>query len=432
MGEVIHVDTAHADAEGFWYARSYEERQSGGRTFLWYYQTRGMTCDFRDTRPVFRPWTNDWMCDTELDVLEAGFPGYIAADAECRAAQPWSRAIREHDGIRWTLMCQGLMAGGTSGLIPAVPATPFTCAPWEGVNCNKVSYPWAKSLTSVVPSMWRPAAATCTGLPANANRHKAPLQVATNVAEGCSGADVAPNCPAGDTGIACTRAHTRNEGQNNPAYGWVKATGTASASDLTPVSVTVTRTASASDLTPVSVTVTRTASASDLTPVSVTVTRTATATREVAAGAPVKVTKKYKKKNYSAAVAAHVTLKASASASHTETTTVGRSTEQGTGECYARTTAAAKSCATARAKTDAKYLLTDVDVGAGAHEGPYDLRNLRWAAEARAEAKALTAAKKKVAAQKATTAQIKAAKKKATTKVNTKITKAKKAAAKKR
>ncbi|MFC6152410.1 hypothetical protein [Nocardioides yefusunii] len=232
-GRVIHVDTEHADDTGFWYARETLRPQHDykPRDFQWFYQTWGTTCATPNNFPLFSPWMNTWQCMNAPEHV-ATFEGADSARLACAsrvAAEPWLLLeLRTIDG-RLQANCSGRnsLSAHTSmnhGLVPATAAEVMECAPWEAVGCRDKQYAWSKVKKDVVAELWRPAPDTCTGLPADANRHKSTVANLEAPADpACTGEELASNCPVGSVHAACTVNGAREQGSENPAYGWVIA-----------------------------------------------------------------------------------------------------------------------------------------------------------------------------------------------------------------
>lgn len=136
--------------------------------------------------------------------------------------------------------CDNFLLDATAG-VQVETGQSYTCAPWEpqgltpaGVaKCLQQRYPWESATPN---AFWVPAPDTCTGMPEESNRrYMDPNVYATSApAPGCTGVDLAPNCPAGSTHQGCTGVPRQ----------MVWATETASVTVSTAVATgTVTRTA---------------------------------------------------------------------------------------------------------------------------------------------------------------------------------------------
>lgn len=201
--QILHVDTEHMDAGGFWFAQ-----RSGisTRGFVWQYQPFGMWCGGSTQTVAWNPWMNTHTCAYDYAQAEAEYPGITARTATCRSntGHPWkSGNIFDNDECSDSAL--------TSARMPQENGVGYTCAPWEeqgltpsgASKCLSQRYVWESATPN---SFWTPAPDACTGMPADANRRYAnPSQyVPAGPVPDCTGEALATNCPPGDTHQACT------------------------------------------------------------------------------------------------------------------------------------------------------------------------------------------------------------------------------------
>lgn len=238
---VLHVDTEHADADGFWFAIA-GAANPALRPMRWIYQPYAAKCTDPETQVTWNGWKNQFECQYPDAVWEHQRPGSAAHDAACVSAtgRPWSLAepdslMNAGDGtyiMTWpdqmsdTTCTNANLAPGTganlapgTGLYPA--SQEYPCAPWEDLSLNAQGThvcdlsspgPWLRRtdggsgpngtwVSTPEPRTWEPAPDSCTGAPSWANdltRRYHP-DADPNLGRpgvSCDGAALPPNCAA--------------------------------------------------------------------------------------------------------------------------------------------------------------------------------------------------------------------------------------------
>ncbi|TIC82884.1 hypothetical protein [Nocardioides sp. GY 10127] len=206
--QVLYVDTAHADDDGFWYAISFglSDRDNG---LMWEYQPYGMYCSGSGQEVVYNGWLNRFTCQVKAGASSI----FDAKTAACQESTgyPWKNGsiFSSDDGCYdWYL--------DLSYTLPKVEDSyGYECAPWEDQTldrngtaaCLSQTYAWQDAQTSV--SFWAPAPDACTGMPADTSsagdfydpEDYAPV---TGGDGSCDGSDPTPNCTDGNTSYSCT------------------------------------------------------------------------------------------------------------------------------------------------------------------------------------------------------------------------------------
>ncbi len=372
--EVLHVDTEHMDADGFWFA---ERSGVSTRGFDWRYQPFGAWCTDTTLTVEWNGWLNTYTCAPDWDKADLEYPGYRTNTDACRAAtgHPWKTGSLFVGGSG----CANTLIGAR--MLTQSPGNPATCAPWEdqgatpsgASKCLTQRYAWE---TGPSNSYWSPAPDTCTGLPAHATKtyvHPDPYVPAGPVPD-CTGAALAPNCTPDSNHQACTGV---------PQVVHVASgTATASITDGT-ASATATKTAK------------HTATAYR-------VTKTAKA--------------KYMSKVYKASRTVKIIRTATRAATVSTTVSDGTATKSITLSCSGATPAVAQSCATANAQAQATTearSAAEADAATRAKTSAAQAATAQaWEAARQAVADApVSKSEKKAAAKKATRAGPQAVKK---------------------
>lgn len=204
---IYHVDTDHADPNGFWFARE----GLTPRGIQWVYQPYGMWCTGSAATVQYDPWMNTSGCAPDATLAEADSPGYTANQDACRASagQPWKTPTQ--GGSTYSCTNDLLDRRAFAEVNNVEPSTAYACAPWEpqGVDaqgvpaCVSTTYPWMTH-----PDVWYPAPDTCTSMPADSNAggvYRNPGDYVPSTGDGtCTGNDNAPNCTPGNNAQACT------------------------------------------------------------------------------------------------------------------------------------------------------------------------------------------------------------------------------------
>lgn len=384
--EILHVDTEHMDADGFWFA---EASNLSSRGFSWRYQPFGMWCSSTVLKVQWNPWLNTNACDVDYSLTEGEYPGYADRTAACRVStgHPWKNGNSNADYDPANPYC------GNSTLSMAGPITrkqepgqPAACAPWEttgmsasGVpSCSPQSYPWVNGTPN---TFWTPAPDTCTGMPENANRVYAnpDSYVPAGPVRDCTGEALASNCPTGSVNQGCT-------GVPQP----------------TPPAPTATATA------------TITVAVNDGTG---TASATKSATQKAVAYKATKTVKvRYAGKVYKATKTSNVYATATKTATASVTLTNGNAAHTATMSCTSTTMLTAKPCAEANARAEA---LTAARIAADAEAttraqtqaAPVAIQQAKTAALQAAKTSPITTAAKQAAAKTAKAIAVKAVKK---------------------
>lgn len=206
-GDVLHVDTAHASAEGFWYAAAGSASdRPGERNFRWIYQPYGIKCSGTAAEVVYNPWTNFYSCLLNVETAQAMDPAsqWTTHTPACRAERPWSAGWAIPNGSE----CFNDALWWTASSAQFAPNHEYYCAPWEtdqyGHACmNEGRYTWEKKAEA---AWFNPAPDACTGAPANLQTLPAGYgsHQVTTVDPSCDGSAPAPNCtPAQANHVAC-------------------------------------------------------------------------------------------------------------------------------------------------------------------------------------------------------------------------------------
>lgn len=390
-GETLFVDTAHETAAGFYYAQAGHESQTG-RNFSWVYQPYGVRCLNDVTFDlVFNPWMNTYTCMFDAVAADGAFLGheYVNSTAACQqnGTKPWAGgAVNEGTATCWNL---GLLTAEQRW--NAAPVSYHPCAPWETWPCTNTHYSWENG-GGAKPWVAQPDA--CTGVPANANAYAAAYDAdASPVGDpdaSCTGAALAPNCTAAQSGLPACGGAT----ENNIPVGPLPAEGIPVGTDQT-ASATVSATGESQ---------------------TVTATKYATATRTKSVTVSVTARRRAYGRVFTGVGHAQIVLASQESRSRTVTVTTNGQERTATASCTAPTIEEATTCAHDKAHaaalalsneatlesatSDATSIAAAEATAAAEAAAQAALANLKPSAAARATAHHQAAAKAKRAVQR--------------------------------